>query len=142
MCRLLGVSASGYYAWEQREPSARERANAQLLEHIRVLHARSRQTYGVPRMMAELAEAGEIVGHNRVARLMRAHGLVGASRRKGCWTTRRDKDARPAPDLVERRFEADGPDRLWVADITYVPTWTGFLYLSVVLDVFSCRATA
>ena len=139
MCRLLGVSASGYYAWEQREPSARERANAQLLEHIRVLHARSRQTYGVPRMMAELAEAGEIVGHNRVARLMRAHGLVGASRRKGCWTTRRDKDARPAPDLVERRFEADGPDRLWVADITYVPTWTGFLYLSVVLDVFSRR---
>ncbi len=90
-------------------------------------------------MMVELTEAGDRVGHNRVARLMREHGIVGASRRKGCWTTRRDKDARPAPDLVERRFEADGPDRLWVADITYVPTWAGLLYLAVVLDVFSRR---
>jgi putative transposase len=139
MCRVLGVSASGYYAWEQREPSARERANTQLLERIRTLHAKSRQTYGVPRMMVELIEAGEVVGHNRVARLMREAGLVGASRRKGCWTTRRNKDARPAPDLVERKFEANAPDRLWVADITYVPTWTGFLYLAVVLDVFSRR---
>jgi len=139
MCRMLGVSASGYYAWEQREPSARERANTKLLERIRTLHAKSRQTYGVPRMMVELTEAGEVVGHNRVARLMRKAGLVGASRRKGCWTTRRNKDARPAPDLVERKFEADAPDRLWVADITYVPTWAGFLYLAVVLDVFSRR---
>ena len=139
MGRVLEVSASGYYAWERREPSARERANTKLLERIRDLHAKSRQTYGVPRMMVELAEAGEVVGHNRVARLMREAGLVGASRRKGCWTTRRAKDARPAPDLVERQFEADAPDRLWVADITYVPTWTGFLFLAVVLDVFSRR---
>ena len=139
MCRVLGVSASGYYAWKQREPSARERANMRLLERIRTLHAKSRQTYGVPRMMVELTEAGETVGHNRVARLMRENGLVGASRRKGCWTTRRNKDARPAPDLVERKFVADAPDRLWVADITYVPTWAGFLYLAVVLDVFSRR---
>jgi putative transposase len=139
MCRVLGVSASGYYAWEEREPSAREVANTKLLERIRTLHAKSRQTYGVPRIMVELTEAGEIVGHNRVARLMREAGLVGASRRKGCWTTRRDQDARPAPDLVERKFVAEGPDRLWVADITYVPTWTGFLYLAVVLDVFSRR---
>lgn len=139
MCRLLGVSPSGYYAWEQREPSAREQANTKLLERLRTLHAKSRRTYGVPRMMSELTEAGEVVGHNRVARLMREDGLVGASRRKGCWTTRRDKDARPAPDLVERKFVADAPDRLWVADITYVPTWAGFLYLAVVLDVFSRR---
>src|SRR5712692_5352444 len=139
MCRVLGVSASGYYAWEQREPSARARANTRLLERIRTLHAKSRQTYSVPRMMFELNDAGETAGHNRVARLMRADGLVGASRRKGCWTTRRNKDARPAPDLVERRFVADAPDRLWVADITYVPTWAGFLYLAVVLDVFSRR---
>lgn len=139
MCRVLEVSASGYYAWERREPSARERANTKLLERIRDLHAKSRQTYGVPRMMVELAEAGEVVGHNRVARLMREAGLVGASRRKGCWTTRRAKDARPAPDLVERKFAADAPDRLWVADITYLPTWTGFLFLAVVLDVFSRR---
>ncbi len=139
MCRMLEVSASGYYAWEQREPSAREVANTKLLEHIRTLHAKSRQTYGVPRMMVELSEAGEVAGHNRVARLMREAGLVGASRRKGCWTTRRNKDARPAPDLVVRKFVAAAPDRLWVADITYVPTWAGFLYLAVVLDVFSRR---
>ena len=139
MCRVLGVSASGYYAWESREPSARERANEQLLGRIRAIHAKSRETYGAPRVIAELREDGERVGHNRVARLMRKEGLVGASRRKGCWTTRRDKDARPAPDLVERKFVADAPDKLWVADITYVPTWAGFLFLAVVLDVFSRR---
>lgn len=139
MCRVLGVSASGYYAWEAREPSAREQANTQLLERIRVIHTKSRATYGAPRVIAELREDGEHVGHNRVARLMREAGLLGASRRKGCWTTRRNKDARPAPDLVERNFSADAPDRLWVADITYIPTWTGFLFLAVVLDVFSRR---
>ena len=139
MCRVLGVSASGYYAWEQREPSACELANEQLLARIRAIHAKSRATYGAPRVIAELREEGERVGHNRVARLMCEAGLVGASRRKGCWTTRRDKDARPAPDLVERKFVADEPDKLWVADITYVPTWTGFLFLAVVLDVFSRR---
>ncbi len=139
MCRVLGVSASGYYAWGRREPSARERANERLLGRIRSIHAKSRETYGRPRVSAELREAGEHVGHNRVARLMRQVGLVGASRRKGCWTTRRDRDARPAPDLVERNFTSDGPDKLWVADITYVPTWTGFLFLAVVLDVFSRR---
>ena len=139
MCRLLGVSASGYYAWEQREPSARERANEQLLERIRTIHMKSRETYGVPRMIEELVANKVKVGHNRVARLMRQAGLVGASRRKGCWTTRRNKDARPAPDLVERKFIADTPDKLWVADISYVPTWAGFLFLAVVMDVFSRR---
>jgi putative transposase len=139
MCRVLGVSPSGYYAWEPREPSPRARANQQLLERIRTIHTKSRETYGVPRMMVELCEAGERVGHNRVARLMREAGLQGASRRKGCWTTRRDRDARPAPDLVERKFVAKERDRLWVADITYVPTWAGFLYLAVVLDAFSRR---
>ena len=139
MCRVLGVSASGYYAWEQREPSARARANEQLLERIRTIHSKSRSTYGAPRVIEELRADGDRVGHNRVARLMREAALVGASRRKGCWTTRRNKDARPAPDLVERKFVADAPDRLWVADITYVPTWAGFLFLAVVLDVFSRR---
>jgi len=139
MSHLLGVSASGYYAWEHREPSARAMANEQLLERIRTIHAKSRETYGRPRILEELREDGMAVGHNRVARLMRKAGLVGASRRKGCWTTRRNKDARPAPDLVERNFVADAPDKLWVADITYVPTWSGFLYLAVVLDVFSRR---
>jgi putative transposase len=140
MCRVLEVSASGYYAWEQREPSSRERANGRLLERIRGIHEKSRSTYGAPRIIAELVEEGEIVGHNRVARLMRGAGLAGASRRKGCWTTRRAQDARPAPDLVERKFEADGPDRLWVADITYVPTWAGFLYLDRARRVVATRS--
>jgi transposase InsO family protein len=139
MCRLLDVSTSGYYAWKLREPSARSQANEQLLERIRTIHTHSRENYGAPRVIEDLREAGVKVGHNRVARLMRAAGLVGASRRKGCWTTRRNKDARPAPDLVERKFVAEAPDRLWVADITYVPTWAGFLFLAVVLDVFSRR---
>ena len=139
MCRLLGVSASGYYAWEQREPSARSKANEQLVARMRTIHVKSRETYGAPRMIEELQAEGLRVGHNRVSRLMRQAGLVGASRRKSCWTTRRNKDARPAPDLVERKFVADAPDTLWVADITYIPTWTGFLFLAVVLDVFSRR---
>jgi len=139
MCRLLGVSTSGYYAWLEREPSARAISDAALLERIRAIHTKSRGTYGMPRVHAELKAEGTRVGCRRVGRLMRQAGLQGASRRKGCWTTRRDRDARPAPDLVERKFVADGPDRLWVADVTYVPTWAGFLFLAVVLDAFSRR---
>jgi putative transposase len=139
MCRMLGVSPSGYYAWHKRPPSARARSDAALLERIRSIHTKSRGTYGVPRVHAELAAEGERVARKRVARLMRRAGLQGASRRKGCWTTRRDPDARPAPDLVKRVFAAEGPDRLWVADITYIPTWAGFLYLAVVLDAWSRR---
>ncbi len=138
-CRVLEVSTSGYYAWRDRAPSARASSDAALLERIRAIHERSRGTYGVPRVHAELKAEDTHVGRKRIARLMRTAGLAGASRRKGCWTTRRDRDARPAPDLVARKFEADAPDRLWVADITYVPTWAGFLYLAVVLDAFSRR---
>ncbi len=139
MCRLLGVSASGYYAWQQRPPSARAQADAALTESIRAIHERSRETYGMPRIHAELTAEGQLVGRKRVARLMRAADLEGISRRRRGRTTRRDRDARPAPDLVERNFSAGGPDELWVADITYVPTWAGFLYLAVVLDAFSRR---
>src|SRR5947208_1413522 len=139
MCRVLGVSASGYYAWREREPSQRTRSNEDLLQRIRTIHLKSRETYGAPRVHAELRDEGVAVSYNRVARLMRAAGLRGVSRRKGCWTTRRNQDARPAPDLVLREFVADAPDRLWVADITYVPTWAGFLFLAVVLDAFSRR---
>ena len=96
-------------------------------------------SYGAPRIQAELAEQGLAVSRKRVARVMRQAGLAGVSRRKGPRTTRRDAQARPAPDLVEREFHADAPDRLWVADITYVPTLAGFLYLAIVLDVFSRR---
>jgi len=139
MCRLLGVSTSGYYAWLKRPESQRAQRDAELSGKIEAIHARSRGTYGVPRVHAELRAQGERVGRKRVARLMKAQGLVGVSRRKGCRTTSRDESARPAPDLVDRVFTAEAPDRLWVADITYVPTWEGFLYLAVILDVFSRR---
>jgi putative transposase len=139
MCRVLGVSPSGFYAWRQRPPSARARRDAELSQRIWRIHERSRGTYGVSRVHAELAAHGIRIGRKRVARLMNAGGLYGASRRKWVTTTQRDRDARPAPDLVERNFAAPGPNRLWVADITYVPTWTGFLYLAVVLDAFSRR---
>src|SRR5206468_2711189 len=109
MCRLLGVSASGYYAWRERPLSARAKADAELLEKIREVHKWSHGTYGVPRMYEELRERGVRVGRKRIARLMRGTGLAGASRRKGCWTTRRDRDARPAPDLVARNFVAAAP---------------------------------
>ena len=96
-------------------------------------------TYGVPRVHAELEAEGVRVGRKRVARLMRGAGLAGVSRRKGARTTQHRQEARPAPDLVDRNFTAEAPDRLWVADITYVPTWAGFLYLAVALDAFSRR---
>ena len=139
MARLLEVSASGFYAWRGRKPSAHARSDADLLARIQAIHTRSRGTYGMPRIHAELAGQGIHVGRKRIARLMRIAGLRGVSRRRWITTTRRKPDARPAPDLVQRHFSADAPDRLWVADATYVPTGEGFLYLAVVLDVFSRR---
>ncbi len=138
MARVLGVSGSGYHAWRQRVPSARAQADAVLLTSIRTIHIGPRQTYGAPRVHAELCARGKRHGRKRIARLMRAAGLVGASRRRGdVVTTRRDKEARPVPDLVDRDFTATQPDQLWVADITFVPTAAGFLYLAVVLDAWS-----
>jgi putative transposase len=139
MCRVLGVSPSGFYGWRWRPPAARAQADAGLSEKIRAIHERSRGTYGVPRVHAELAAEEIHVGRKRVARLMRAVGLEGVSRRRSVHTTVRDRDARPAPDLVDRDFVAPGPNQLWVADITYIPTWAGFVYLAVVLDVWSRR---
>ncbi len=137
MCRVLEVSASGYYAWQSRSPSRRSVDDAVLQAEIEAIHRRSRATYGVPRVHAELRAEGIGVSRKRIARLMRRAGLEGASRRKKAWTTKRDRNARPAPDLVERNFSSEGPDQLWVADITYIPTWSGFLYLAVVLDAWS-----
>jgi putative transposase len=139
MCRVLGVSTSGYDAWQHRAPSARAQQDAVLTLKIHTSHIESRGTYGAPRVHAELAAQGLHVGRKRVARLMRAGRVQGVSRRKFVVTTTRDGVAPPAPDLVQRHFQADGPDRLWVADITYVPTGTGFLYLAVVLDAWSRR---
>ena len=139
MCRVLGVSPSGYYAWRQRPMAARTRADVELTAYIDEIHRTSRGTYGAPRVHAELAALGIHVGGKRVARLMRALGVCGVSRRKRPRTTLRDQAHRPAPDLVARDFAAAGPDRLWVADITYIPTWAGFLYLAVVVDAWSRR---
>jgi len=138
-CRVLGVSPSGYYAWLDRAPSPRRVTDDALLERICAIHRASRGTYGVPRVHAELVDEGWRVAPKRVARLMREAGLQGVSRRKWICTTRRRPDARPAPDLVERDFTADEPDQLYVADITYVPTWAGFLFLAVVVDVCTRR---
>ena len=138
MSRVLGVSRAGFYAWRHRPQSLHAVADAALLRRVRTMHASSRQTYGAPRVHADLRQRGERHGRKRIARLMRDAGLVGAShRRGGPVTTRRATDARPAPDLVDRNFTASGPDQLWVADITYVPTAAGFLYLAVVLDAWS-----
>ena len=140
MARVLGVSKAGYYAWVDRPPSARAEADAELLKRIRTVHVSSRETYGSPRIHAELRSAGQRHSRKRIARLMREAGLAGAShRRGGPVTTRRDDEARPAPDLVDRNFTAAAPNRLWVGDITYVPTAAGFVYLAVVLDAFSRR---
>ena len=138
MCQTLGVSHSGFYDWLDRPECARKRANALLLEHIRAAHAASDATYGAPRIKAELSDQSIKAGHNRIAALMRANALRGVSRRRAwCVTTKPDKDQRPAPDLVKREFTATGINQLWVADMTYIPTWAGFVYLAVVLDVYS-----
>ena len=139
ICRVLGLSASGYYAWVGREPSARARRDGQLVERITTIWRANRKVYGRPRIHAELQAEGERVGQKRVARLMKQAGIEGASRRRSAKTTTRGEASRPAPDLVDRDFSATGADQLWVGDITYVPTWAGFLYLAVVLDAWSRR---
>jgi putative transposase len=138
MCRLLGVSLSGYYAWTKRRPSRRALADAALVAAIRAAHEASHGTYGAPRIHADLIAKGIHLGRKRVARLMSAAGIAGVSRRKFVTTTVKG-GGRQAPDLVNRNFNADRPNLLWVADITYIPTWTGFLYLAVVLDACSRR---
>lgn len=139
MAQVLGVSRSGYYAWKRREPSTRTCMDAALTERILAIHERSRGTYGSPRIHAELRYDGVRVGRKRVERLMREAGIEGVSRRRRVKTTTRSSRQAPAADLVQRDFTADAPDQLWVADITYVPTSAGFLYLAVVLDVWSRR---
>ena len=139
MCRVLEVSTSGYYVWRKRNASQRSQEDAIPSDRIRWIHLRSRGTYGAPRIHAELADEGVHVGRKRVARLMQAAGLQGVSRRRRPRTTLRAVGAQPAPDLVERDFAVAGPNRLWVADISYIPTWSGFLFLAVVVDVWSRR---
>jgi putative transposase len=142
MCRVLRVSKSGFYDWRDRAPSARARADASLLEKIVRIHRESRQTYGAPRIHFELRTMGVRCATKRVARLMREAGLFGCGgRRRKPRTTLRSHTDRPppAPDLVKRNFTPEAPNRLWVADITYVRTWQGWLYLAFVLDTYSRR---
>jgi len=140
LCRVLEVSRAGYYAFAKRAPSARARADGALEARIAQIHTASRGTYGAPRIHAELKEVDHVhCGRKRVARLMRRAGLVGVCRRRQVHTTRRDTSAPLQPDLVQRAFSATEPNRLWLADITYVPTWEGFLYLATVLDAYSRR---
>lgn len=139
VCRVLGISRSGFYAWDRRAPSRHRCQDQELARRIKAIHHESHGTYGAPRIHAELAAQGVQVGRKRVARLMRENGIRGVSRRKWITTTVRDHSASAAPDLVKRDFAVQGPDQLWVADITYVPTWAGFLYVAVVLDAWSRR---
>jgi len=141
MCRVLRVSRSGYYAWRTRPPSGRERDDTALTERIGCIHRDSRDTYGAPRVHAQLQAEGVRVGNKRVARLMRKVGMEGCHRRrkKTPRTTLRDPHAVPAVDLVERKFVSEAANKLWVADISYVPTWEGFDYLAFVLDAYSRR---
>ena len=138
MCRLFGVSSSGFYAWEDRPASARSRYDLYLTGKIHAIHRRSNGAYGSPMIHAELSDDHGIrVGCKRVARLMRAAHLQGVWPHRFVITTVRDEAAKQPIDLVNRGFYAEYPDKLWVADITYIPTWAGFLYLAAVLDVFS-----
>jgi putative transposase len=139
LCRVLGVTRSGYYAWRRRGRSARVQADQHLTERICQIYRARRSVYGAPRIHAELRETGIRCGRKRVARLMRQAGLVGCHRRRGVRTTQREPRTQPAPDRLERRFVAEAPNQVWTADITYVPTGDGFRYLAVVLDVCSRR---
>jgi len=140
MCRVLGVSRSGFHAWSGRPPSERARRDAELTAAIRAVHERSRGTYGAPRVHVELAlDHGVACGRKRVARLMREAGIEGVHRRRRQGLTRRDPAAAPSDDLVRRLFRPGAPDVLWVADITQQRTWEGWWYLAVVLDAFSRR---
>ena len=140
MCRLLRVSKSGFYAWMRRPMSARARTDVRLTAIIRAVHEYSKGTYGAPRIHAELVLGqGMHVARKRIARLMHAAGLRGVQKRRFVRTTISDPSEQWAPDLVDRNFTVRRLNRLWVADITYVATWAGFLYVAVVIDAFSRR---
>jgi putative transposase len=139
LCRAMKVSRSGYYAWRTREPSQRASEDDALAHTVAEVHERSRGTYGSPRIHAELRARGHRVGRKRVARLMRRTGLAGLTRRRYRCTTDSRHEFPVAANLVRRRFDVDAPNRVWVADITYVWTWQGWLYLAAIVDLFSRR---
>ena len=135
LCRALNVSASGYYAWRDRRPSRRAEANARLLERIQTLHAQTREAYGAERMWQALRREGEPCGRHRVRRLRQTHGIATKRRQRYVRTRGSYQRVPPAPNLLAWPFASAQPDRIWVADITFVPTRAGWLYLAVVLDL-------
>jgi putative transposase len=140
LCSVVGISRQGFYAWLVRDPSARHVRDQELKELIAAAHEKSWRTYGVPRMHAELRDQGVTISRKRVARLMRELGIEGVSRRRGRKRTTIQAEAgKAAPDLLERRFQAERPDQVWVADITYIPTYEGWLFLAAVVDLCSRR---
>jgi transposase InsO family protein len=139
MCKGLGVSSSGYYAWRKRPVSAGEMANRELLEKIKVVHAESRETYGSPRIYQELKDQGVVCSENRVARLMRLYHIQAKQTRCYKVTTKRNKAHPVAPNVLQRDFAADRPNQKWVTDITYISTLEGWLYLAAILDLYSRR---
>ena len=139
LCRVLSVSPSGYYAWLARPPSTHATEDERLATHIRAVHTESDGTYGSPRIHAELREQGLSTSRKRVARLMREQGIQAVPTKRFRTTTDSDHAFVVAPNLLERDFVAERPNDVWVSDITYVWTWEGWLYLAVVLDLFSRR---
>jgi putative transposase len=137
MCMLLSISRSSYYAWQKRKPSQRELENQALIEHIRRIHKMSRKTYGSPRVHAQLRKQGLSYGRKRIARLMRQDGLQGRRKYRRVTTTDSKHNYPVAPNVLNREFKAEKPNQKWVADITYIPTEEGWLYLAGVLDLFS-----
>lgn len=137
MCDVLDVSSSGFYGWSDREPSPREQANAALVMDIREIYKTSRQTYGSPRIHAELQAQGKTVSRKRVARLMRLNNIRAKRKQRYKTTTKRHPSREPAPNLLAQDFNADAANEKWVADITYIDTRDGWLYLAAILDVYS-----
>jgi putative transposase len=137
MCRVLGVSPSGYYHWCTRPESVRARSNRRLMLAIRVSHARSRGHYGSPRITHELREQGECCSENRVARLMREHGIRAKRSKRFCVTTQSGHGFAVAPNRLNRQFEVSAPNQVWVSDITYVWTDEGWQYLAVIMDLYA-----
>jgi transposase InsO family protein len=137
MCRVLEVSRSGYYGWKERPESPRTRDNRTLLSRIRFIHVRSREAYGIVKTCRVLREEGRTIGHNRVARLRRIHGIAAKRVRRFRLARAARHQAPPAPNLLDRHFIAHQPNRAWVGDITFIPTREGWLYLAVLIDLYS-----
>jgi putative transposase len=139
MCKVLNVSPSGYYTWHKRPVSKQEMANRELYKKIKDVYNKNHGVYGSPRIYRELKKQGVACSENRVARLMRLRSLKAKQSKRYKITTRRDKAHPVAPNLLKQEFVADRPNQKWLTDITYIPTQEGWLYLAVVLDLFSRR---